>query len=69
MDRRIVQVSEMESVLFRLKCVHAALMLIYNGNASKPLYCVADELMHVTDEFSDFLEEALIVPDSGITPA
>ena len=59
MDTCQVQVSEMESVLLRLQCVHAALMLIHSHSFSKPLYCVADELMHITDEFGDFLETAL----------
>ena len=56
-DTRTVQTSEMESVLFRLRCVYDTLMLIHSHSASKPLYCAADELMHITDEFADFLEE------------
>ena len=59
MDTCRVQVSEMESVLLRLQCVYATLTLIYSQSLCKPLYCAADELMHVTDEFGDFLEEAL----------
>ena len=37
--------------------MNATLMLIHSHSASKPLYCAADELMHITDEFADFLEE------------
>ena len=59
MDTCNVPVSEMESVLLRLQCVYDTLMLIHSHSFSKPLYCAADELMHITDEFSDFLEEAL----------
>ena len=59
MDTCRVQVSEMESVLLRLQCVYATLTLIYRQSLCKPLYCAVDELMHVTDEFGDFLEEAL----------
>lgn len=54
-----VRLSEMESVLLRLQCVHATLMLIHGNCFSKPLYCAADELMHITDEFGDFLETAV----------
>lgn len=59
-----VQVSEMESVLLRLQCVYATLMLIHGHNFSKPLYCAADELMHITDEFGDFLETAIAETES-----
>ena len=62
MDRRIVEYSEMESVLFRLRCVYDTLILIHSHSASKPLYCAADELMHITDEFGDFLAEATTAP-------
>lgn len=58
MERCNVQVSEMESVLLRLQCVYDTLMLIHSQNFSKPLYCAADELLHITDEFGDFLDEA-----------
>ena len=64
MEQRVVQLEEMESVLLRLQCVHATLMMIYAQSFSKPLYCAADELMHVADEFSDFLEESAIL-DGG----
>ena len=63
--QRIVQLEEMESVLLRLQCVHATLMMIHSHCFSQPLYCAADELMHVTDEFGDFLEEAAPVPDGA----
>ena len=56
-DTRTVQASEMESVLFRLRCVYETLILIHGHSASKPLYCAADELMHITDEFADFLTD------------
>ena len=65
MDRRIVEYSEMESVLFRLRCVYDALMMIHGHSASKALYCAADELMHVTDEFGDFLSEAVPAPEEA----
>ena len=65
MEQRMVQLDEMESVLLRLQCVHATLMMIYAQSFSKPLYCAADELMHITDELSDFLEEAETLPESG----
>ena len=54
-DTRTVQVSEMENVLFRLRCVYDTLILIHSHSASRPLYCAADELMHIPDEFADFL--------------
>ncbi|MBQ6986059.1 MAG: hypothetical protein IJR48_04030 [Oscillibacter sp.] len=63
MDRRIVEYSEMESVLFRLRCVYETLILLHSHSASKPLYCAADELMHITDEFGDFLSEAAPAPE------
>ena len=65
MDRRIVEYGEMESVLFRLRCVYETLILIHARDASKPLYCAADELMHVTDEFGDFLSEAVAAPEDA----
>lgn len=68
MDTCQVQVSEMESVLLRLQCVHATLMLIHSNSFSKPLYCVADELSHITDEFSDFLETALTAQQEADLP-
>ena len=55
MNRRIVEYSDMESVLLRLECVYETLMMIHGQTFSKPLYCAADELMHITDEFGDFL--------------
>ncbi len=61
MEQRLVRLDEMESVLLRLQCVYATLMMIHSHSFSKPLYCAADELMHVTDEFSDFLEESVTV--------
>ena len=42
-------------------------MLIHSHSFSKPLYCAADELMHVTDEFGDFLEESAPVPDGVVS--
>ncbi|MBQ9492889.1 MAG: hypothetical protein IJR54_04040 [Oscillibacter sp.] len=58
MDRLTVERTEMENVLFRLQCVYDTLMMIQSRTFSKPLYCAADELMHIADEFGDFLEEA-----------
>ena len=58
MDKRIVEYSGMESVLFRLRCVYETLMMIHGQTYSKPLYCAADELMHITDEFNGLLEKA-----------
>lgn len=58
MNKRIVEYSEMESVLFRLQCVYETLMMIHGQTYSKPLYCAADELMHITNEFGDLLEKA-----------
>lgn len=57
-----VQRDEMESVLLRLQCVYATLMMIHRDSSSKPLYCAADELMHITDEFGDFLSASDPVP-------
>ena len=58
-NTRTVQASEMESVLFRLRCVYDTLILIHSHSASKPLYCAADELKHITDKFADFLADGV----------
>lgn len=63
MNRRIMEYSEMESVLLRLQCVYETLMMIHGQTYSKPLYCAADELMHITDEFGDFLSASAPVPE------
>lgn len=64
METLLVKTSEMENVLLRLQCVYDTLMLIHSHNFSKPLYCAADELMHITDEFNDLLEKAVRSPET-----
>ena len=54
----------MENVLLKLQCVYDTLMLIHSHSFSKPLYCAADELLHITDEFKDFLEKAERNPET-----
>ena len=60
----MVNASEMENVLLKLQCVYDTLMLIHSHSFSKPLYCAADELLHITDEFKDFLEKAERNPET-----
>lgn len=60
----LVNASEMENVLLKLQCVYDTLMLIHSHSFSKPLYCAADELLHITDEFKDFLEKAERNPET-----
>ena len=64
MEKRLVQLDEMQNVLYRLRCVYDTLLLIHGQTLSNELYCAADELMHITDEFSDFLEESVADTDT-----